>query len=103
MLIPVGRHIIFNCSVSPGHTILGWRVYIPDFDLEYFTDSEHHAQSLAAIGIIVRNYGLYLSQLVVYATRENLLTYALCEARTGTDDTTLTQRGVNVTVYGLSG
>ena len=75
----------------------------PDVDLEYFTESEHHAPSLAAIGITVRNYDLNSSQLVVNATRENLLTYALCEARTGMDDTTLTQRGVNVTVYGLSG
>ena len=59
MLIPVGGNIIFNCSVNLGYTIVGWRVYVPDVMLEYFTESRHNAESLALLGIIVRDDDLH--------------------------------------------
>ena len=103
VLLPVGRQIIFNCSVSPGHTLIGWRVYVPDVKLEYLTDSTRNSESLALIGITVRMIDSLSTQLIVNATRENLLTYALCEARFGMDISTLTRSRVDVTVYGMSG
>ena len=59
MLIPTGGHTIFNCRVNSGYTIAGWRVYVPDVMLEYFTESRQYAESLALLGIIVRDDDLH--------------------------------------------